>query len=185
MDTLADQFLSFLFLLFWNLLTSKTGLLVTAVVNNHPSTTVTTGTILDWGSSLAVRINNKMKTLKIFVPKAADRLLLHLRWSSPHPTTPNTLANHCHNKLHHLCRRNFVASNFFQQCTRYIMSSSSYQMRIQNPGDTQDGGPPQQQSTATSHKPVVTKNLNQNPTEVPDHNCLFLMKYIKKQHKQT
>ena len=65
MDTLADQFLSFLFLLFWNLLTSKTGLLVTAVVNNHPSTTVTTGTILDWGSSLAVRINNKMKTLKI------------------------------------------------------------------------------------------------------------------------
>ena len=68
MDTLADQFLSFLFLLFWNLLTSKTGLLVTAVVNNHPSTTVTKGTILDCCSSLAVRINNKMKTLTNLCP---------------------------------------------------------------------------------------------------------------------
>ena len=68
--------------------TSKMGLSVTTVVNNHPSATFTKSTILDSCSSLAVRSNNKMKTLTDHYPQTitsvAEGLLQHLRWSSPH-----------------------------------------------------------------------------------------------------
>ena len=103
--------------------------------------------------------------------KGSWRILPHLRWNFP--WQHKTVSSHqlFYNKLHHRCLRSFVARNPSQQNPQMNVIKTLTRCKSRTPASAKLEVPTR---TVDGYQLQVidTKNPIQNPTKVPDHNCL-------------